>query len=263
MGLLRERLRAISYGGGTQSTALLVLAAQGEIDFPLALMADVGADSENPDTITYVHDVAMPYAEANGIELAIVQRRRRTGEPVTLLADLMRPTRSINIPMRMANGAPGNRNCTVEFKIKPIAKELKRRGATDENPAVIALGISVDEYQRMRSGGCYPLIERRIDRAGCEQIIRRAGLPVPPKSSCYFCPMFSLGQWRRQLQERPELFEQAAQLEDTLNERRSMLGKDAVYLTSRCVPLREAIVDDGQTSMFDGSTCDIGGYCHS
>jgi hypothetical protein len=41
-------VRAISYGGGVQSTALLVLAARREIDFPLAIFANVGDDSEHP-----------------------------------------------------------------------------------------------------------------------------------------------------------------------------------------------------------------------
>src|SRR5205814_1084051 len=34
----------------------------------------------------------------------------------------------------------------------------------------------------------YPLIEWGWDRAACEEAIRRAGLPVPPKSACFFCP---------------------------------------------------------------------------
>lgn len=262
-------IRAISYGGGVQSTALLVLAAQREIDFPLAIFANVGDDSENPATIAYFHEFAVPYAAANGIELVTIQRKRRNGDPITLMGQLMSANRSIDIPVRMANGAPGNRNCTAEFKIKPVAKELKRRGATKDDPAILALGISVDEYQRMRSESgiawerfAYPLIDRRIDRAGCEAIITRAGLPVPPKSSCYFCPYFSLAQRRRQLNEAPDLFERTAKLEDTLNERRAMLGKDQVYMTSRLIPLREAIIDDGQMDMFAPS-CDIGGYCHA
>lgn len=53
-------LRTISYGGGVQSTALLVLAATGRIDFTTFLMSNVGDDSEHPDTLTYVHDVAVP-----------------------------------------------------------------------------------------------------------------------------------------------------------------------------------------------------------
>lgn len=32
---MSDRIRAVSYGGGVQSTALLVLAAQRRIDFPL------------------------------------------------------------------------------------------------------------------------------------------------------------------------------------------------------------------------------------
>ena len=48
--------------------------------------------------------------------------------------------------------------------------------------AIVALGISVDEYQRMRSHSgiphetlTYPLIDRRIDRAACIGIIERVG----------------------------------------------------------------------------------------
>ena len=44
-------LRAVSYGGGVQSTALLVLAAERKIDFPLFVFANVGDRAENPDPI--------------------------------------------------------------------------------------------------------------------------------------------------------------------------------------------------------------------
>ena len=72
-------IRAISYGGGVQSTALLVLAAQGEIDYPVALFANTGDDSEHPATIRYLRDVAAPFAAAHGIELVELQRRKRDG----------------------------------------------------------------------------------------------------------------------------------------------------------------------------------------
>src|SRR3546814_10959171 len=35
---------------------------------------------------------------------------------------------------------------------RSVAKELKRRGATKEDPATVALGISVDEIQRAKPG---------------------------------------------------------------------------------------------------------------
>jgi hypothetical protein len=50
-------IRAFSYGGW-QSTAALVLAAQGHIDFRTFLFANVGDDSEHPATLAYIRDHA-------------------------------------------------------------------------------------------------------------------------------------------------------------------------------------------------------------
>jgi hypothetical protein len=265
-------IQALSYGGGVQSTAMLVLAAQGEIPHRLALFSNVGDDSEHPATLAYFHQVAMPYAEANGIELVELRKYRRTGESESLLQRLMRDDSSVGIPVRMSNsGAPGNRNCTLDFKIRVIAKELKRRGATKDDPADMALGISLDEYQRMRTESgipherlTYPLIDLRMSRQDCINLIESAGLPVPPKSSCWFCPFHSTSHWRRMLKDEPELFAQSADLERMLNERRRNLGKDPVWLTRFLRPLDEAVTDDGQLPLFDdGGSCDIAGYCHA
>lgn len=104
-------MRAFSFGGGVQSTAALVLAAQGRIDFPVFLFSNVGDDSEHPATLRYVREVAMPYAAAHGIQLEELHRLVR-GERRTLMQQLQGSARSLDIPVRMANGAPGNRNCT-------------------------------------------------------------------------------------------------------------------------------------------------------
>lgn len=58
----------------------------------------------------------------------------------------------------------------------------------------------------------------------------------------------------------PELFERSCQLEDTLNARRSALGKDPVYLTRLNKPLRKA-VDPGVQLLplaSDDGPCDSG-----
>jgi hypothetical protein len=89
----KHKLRVVSYGGGVQSTALLVLAAPRVIDFPVFLMANVGHDSEDPDTPAYLHRYAQPYAENHGIQLQVIDRRRprrhagnatRTADPTRL-----------------------------------------------------------------------------------------------------------------------------------------------------------------------------------
>jgi hypothetical protein len=333
-------LRSISYGGGVQSTALLVLAAQGRIDFPLFLMANVGDDSEHPDTLAYVRDVAMPYAAEHDIEMVMLDRLRRDGSTETLWGRLMdqrpcrncrgtgsvftnhhddetRPcgvcggsgkvdSRSLPIPVRMSNGAPGNRSCTADFKIRVIGKELKRRGArgpkrcsahspciedgSDDvycgpvphdcsdcdpgNVATIGIGISLDEIQRANARKVephervvYPLIGigeetgLKMRRDDCIRLIRESGLPVPPKSSCFFCPLHRPTAWADLHRERPDLFARSVELEETLNRRRDARGKDHVFLTRYGRPLADVIdTDQALLPMFDPAdgACDSG-----
>ncbi|MFJ6212175.1 phosphoadenosine phosphosulfate reductase [Streptomyces sp. NPDC092296] len=264
-------LRSFSFGGGVQSTAALVLAATGRIDFRLFLFANVGFDSENPATLEYIERYARPYAEAHGIELVELDRVMvRSGERRTLLGELTREgSKSLKIPVRMSNGAPGTRSCTADYKIQVIARELKRRGATDQAPATVGIGISVDEIHRANRRRCepheriaYPLLDLGIRRTDCTRIIRDAGLPVPPKSSCWFCPFKRAESWHEMRRSEPELFEKSCQLEELLNRRRDQLGKDHVFLTRFAKPLREAI-PDGVDTLFDLEDDGGEGLCDS
>lgn len=242
--------RLFSFGGGVQSVACLVLAAQGKIDFKTFVFANVGDNSENPETIQYLNEVVLPYAEKHGIEVIEVQRVSRDGRKMDIYDRLLETKRSIDIPVRMSNGAPGRRSCTIEFKIKPVAKYHKKLGATKDNPGVLGIGISMDEFQRMRSKSSvewqvleYPLIDLKLDRSACKQLIADAGLPVPPKSSCWFCPYHTLGSWRQLQANNPALYNKAVELEELINKRRESLGKDPVWFSSRAVPLPMAVGD--------------------
>jgi 3'-phosphoadenosine 5'-phosphosulfate sulfotransferase (PAPS reductase)/FAD synthetase len=73
-----------SCGGGVQSTACLVLAAQGRIPYRTFVFANVGNQAESPDTIEYIPKVLKPYAAKHGIEWVDLQRKRRDGTPVDL-----------------------------------------------------------------------------------------------------------------------------------------------------------------------------------
>lgn len=262
-------IRAFSYGGGVQSTAALVLAARGEIDFPDFVFANVGDDSEHPKTLVYVEQVAKPYAAAHGITVVQVGREGRRGAPKTLYRLLTTASSaSVDIPVRMSgSGAVGRRGCTGNFKIRPIASWLKRRGASDAIPGVLGLGISLDEYERMRSESGYahyaleyPLIDRRLNRAACQRIITAAGLPTPTKSACWFCPFHRRADWLRMRREEPALFARAADLERTLNDRRARLGKDPVWFTDRLQPLEVAIGDQMTLDEAMGDACESG-FC--
>lgn len=270
----REIINIISYGGGVQSTALLVLASQGVINYSTFIFCNVGDDSEHPDTLRYVREVAMPYAEARGIELIELHKTRRDGERETLYQRLTRPeSRSVPIPVRMQNGAPGRRACTVDFKIRLVNRWLKQQGAAKQG-ARVGLGISLDEIGRMKPNldprtqwkeNTFPLlleVPAPLTRADCIRVIAEAGLPIPPKSSCWFCPFHRLSVWQEMRQHQPTLFEKAVALEVLLNERRCALGKDPVWLTAKGRPLDEVTTKIEQPSLFDETewTCDTG-FC--
>lgn len=237
------------------------------IDFPIFLFCNVGDDSEHPDTLRYVNEIAIPYAQSQGVELIELRYTRRDGRQPTLYGEVMGDNRSIDIPMYLSGGSPGNRNCTKTFKVKVVDRWIKAHGASSETPAIIGLGISLDEYQRMRTDNprelfkhkAYPLIDLWLTRQDCMNIIDRAGLPIPPKSSCWFCPYHSLKQWRRLKEHTPDLFAAAVDLEHKVNEKRARLGRDEMRLCYNLIPLEKAI-QHSQLDMFDGDACESG-FC--
>jgi hypothetical protein len=269
-------LITISYGGGVQSTAMVVLATQGRLgyDVDAALFANVGDDSEHPATLDYVRNVAIPWAAERGLPVHELRKTNRTGEPSRGLwahivdhdnpATLREP-----IPVRGMNGAPLSRSCTLDWKVKVVGKWLKHKGASADDPATVCIGISTDEITRVSNKRAmpyerpvYPLIDLGLDRSACQQVIKDAGLPVPPKSSCYFCPFHRPQMWAEMRRDEPELFWKAADLEATLIARRAALGKDPVYLTRFAKPLPQAIAEaqDMLPLSPDTDTCDEG-YC--
>lgn len=272
-------MKVFSFGGGVQSTAALVLAARGELEADAFLFANVGDDTENPDTLRYVREATMPYAGAHGIKLIEIQRRRRDGSRETLYQRLTKPTsRSIGIPAHIGEaGAPGRRTCTQDFKIQVVAGWCWINGARRTKPATTMLGISLDEFQRMRTDSgktytrlAYPLIDRRLTREACHRIITGAGLPTPPKSSCWFCPYHTVAAWRRLAVEHPDLWQKAIALEDMLSERAKVIHAhrtnyegehERVYLSSTRRPLPMlASAQDIQVPLFEGDACESG-YC--
>ena len=272
------QLRIFSSGGGKQSIAALVLSAQGAIDFPIHVFCNVGADSENPETLRYLEEYAKPYAEDKNITFReiITKKGRKPAKGIndtrpqeTVYNRAMTHATAVNIPVFFqGSGAPGRRNCTTDFKIKQVNRVARELGATDTNPAIIGIGISIDEFQRMSSDNPYtphvrkehPLIDLRLTRADCEAIIRRAGLPVPPKSSCYFCPFHSMATWQELKRKQPDLFGKAVEMEREMNKKRANIGKDYVFLTRKLRPLDQVIGD--QIDMFDDSddACESG-FC--
>lgn len=108
---------------------------------------------------------------------------------------------------------PGfKRWCTVQFKVVPLTRYYQK-------PCFEMVGFSTDETHRAvlrcKDGieRRYPLIEREISRSGCIELIKAHGLPVPPKSGCFFYPYQQREQWKKLRRNHPDLWCKARQLE--------------------------------------------------
>lgn len=270
-------MQVVSYGGGTQSTALLVLAARGELDVQTFLFANVGQDSEAKHTLDYLEQVAKPFAAQHGIALHELAFTRKDGTQETLYQRMTKPgSKSIPIPVRLTSGAPAFRACTTDWKIKVIAKWLKQHGATPTDPACVSLGISRDESDRVKDSQIawiqnrFPLLfdysgdevtfrAQMLSRADCMHVIESAGLPLPGKSACSFCPYTKMREWREMRKNDPTEFERVARLEELMNERRTAKGK--VYLTDKLMPLRQAVTLSDQGNLFEAEPSCDSGFC--
>ena len=83
----------------------------------------------------------------------------------------------------------------------------------------------------------WPLIERRMRRADCEQYLREHNLPVPPPSSCVICPFKSVERWRMTA---PLNFEAACRFdEETRHNQLDGMDGGELFISNTLKPLRE------------------------
>jgi hypothetical protein len=248
-----DQMRIISFGGGVQTVALAVLTVQRIIPSWMrathAVFADTGG--EVPETYACLEMLA-PWLEKERVPLAIVSAGN--------LYDYCLERRIL--PVAFGQGKTRRRFCTEKFKVRVVNRWLRSQGC---KRATVQLGISWDEIQRMGSSkrkwvtNEFPLIDLGLNREDCHEVLRRAGLPEPVKSACFFCPMQDGARWRRLSDRHPDLFELAVQMEEAACARRVELGKKPLYLSYGRRPLREFVLAmDGVAGLDEG---ECSGYC--
>jgi hypothetical protein len=164
-----------------------------------------------------------------------------------------------------------SRTCTRPYKITPVGKEIRRLlGVTEKGQRVPKgttveqwMGISLDEYQRMRTNELkyitnrYPLIDKRMTRWDCLVWLHKHGYSEPPKSSCLCCPYKGNAQWREIRDKTPSEWADVVAFDHAI--RRGLPGVTGeVFLHSSMMPLDEVDLstpeDHGQLSLF-GNEC--------
>jgi len=243
-------MKVLSFGGGNQTTALAVLWAKGIIDVDVAAFADTGDETD----ATYAHiETVRRWLAGYGKTIETVRAAK-----LPTLREYVKE-RSTPIPVILDAGI-GHRQCTSRWKIEPVQKLAKTLAAGAH--VYMIVGISVDEPWRIKQAPEpwitreYPLVERRITKAGCREIAAAAGLPEAPKSACFYCPLQSMDRWRWLEAEEPAKFADAVELEDVINARRSAKGQPPAYMTSARIPLRQVRTAGSMLPGLFGNECE-------
>lgn len=204
----------VNFGGGVNSTALLLILHDRGIRPDWVLFSDTG--SERPETYENVERVAA-WSREVGFPFETVRWVRRTGEFESVHANALRTG-------YLPSKAYGYSGCTYKWKIQPMAKWRKAHGF---ETSVVAIGYDAGEKRRVQKvvKACssaeydpslallwYPLIAWEIDRTACEAVITARGWTTV-KSSCFLCPHMREDEWQSLRTEHPNLFQVALDVE--------------------------------------------------
>ena len=189
-----EMNQYLSFGGGVNSTALLVLLTEQGEKFE-TIFVNHGGDY--PDT--YKH----------------VEYLRDQGFKITELIPDVEGFNTIYDYSIAKQILPSFRFrwCTDKFKIRQI-------NAYTLTPCVMFIGFDYGELKRLFKNKSdqitnkYPLIDAKMDRTACIDLIRDHGLKIPPKSGCYFCPFMHKIEIRELFLNHRNLYDMALKMEE-------------------------------------------------
>lgn len=191
-----------SYGGGRDSTAMLIEKVRRRERVDAILFANVGSEKRATYDFLPIFD-------------AWLRRHDYPGITTVNYSPLRAPYRTLEGNMVKNATLPGaalnQHTCAMKFKIEPQNKWTRRWKPAQEawargEKVVKLIGFEAGETHRLKRADArahsgkadpkeaarfeyvMPLMDWGYTLEDCIEIIKSAGLPVPPKSACYFCP---------------------------------------------------------------------------
>lgn len=281
-------LKILSLGLGVQSTAIYFQSCMGilpRLDY--AIFADPGREKKK--TYEYLEFLQDWKDKNNGIPIIVRSDKNLYQDILTKHTSEKLRFSSIPAYTLGEDGLTGmlRRQCTGEYKIAVVDKAIRelyglpkggRRPITE-----VWKGITVDEADRMNLATevwkwqVYPYCGyewhkslpkgyRRLEGARVQTrqdivswYIENA-LPIPPKSSCVFCPYQSEQAWNEIKINEPEDFEAACLVDDAIRNSRKQGVHRPVYLHESLTPLRDVKFDLTKPDLFSG---ECSGGCHT
>jgi len=179
----------VSFGGGSNSAAVLINMVKHQIIPDEILFSDTGG--EHPHTYQFIDVFNQWLISKNFPSIKILKYTNKNGDVLTLEQDCINNN---TIPPI----AFGWKTCSQKFKIQPIEKYLKAKYPNEK--IQMWVGFDSGEERRIKANpnenfeNYYPLIEWGWNREKCIEVIDKAGLPKAGKSSCFFCPNMKLNE---------------------------------------------------------------------
>ena len=270
----KKHIHVLSYGGGTQSTAMLIMALEGEINGVVPdyiIFSDTGWEPQN--IYDWTEKVNNYIKEKYNREIIYTNGGN-------IRTDLIRAategTRVASLPFFTLDedGKKGMvmRQCTGNYKINPVKRKVRdllgyKPGQRVKEVVHMWKGISTDEIQRVKPiadkwiEAEHPLVEIvNVDRSACIAYVERTGLGTPAKSSCIGCPFHDDQTWLELKRNDPKSFEDACYVDDLIRTMPKLKSK--CFLHKSCKPLREVDLNEDQISFFDDDfTNECEGFC--
>jgi|688.fasta_scaffold254745_4 hypothetical protein len=277
-------LRVLNLGAGVQSTTLYLWAVDKQLDVDLAIFADTGDEPVRVyKHLDMLRGLAGPQIEIVKISDISLGEQLQSG----MNAD---GTRHISIPayLQGENGEPaaalGRRQCTAEYKIKPIDKRIRelvglqkyQRSKTELVTQIF--GLSFDEPKRVANtkdrfravswaNAEFPLFDEFMTRADCVEYLQKR-LPgyMVPRSACVYCPFHSDAEWLA-VKENPEDWAKALKVDAIIRQDGAACNSQMrmkQYLHKSCKPLDQVEFKQSapdRQARFDFSTMDCEGMC--
>jgi len=249
----------VSYGMGKNSTALLIECVKRGIMVDLILSADTGGEKQ--ETYDY-RDMFNCWLKSQGFpEIVIVKKVDKDGKIMTLeqncLENQMLPAL-----------AYGYKKCSLKFKVEPQDKYVNNWAPTKEcwkagQKVVKFIGYHWDEWERAEGHDedkkyiyRYPLIVWEMGQADCIESIKSVGLPIPPKSSCFYCPSMRKPEIIDLKIKHPELLERALKIEKNAEPNLiSVKGLGREWSWNKFIESGVGVMDDMFPDTYTGTPC--------
>lgn len=211
-------LRVVSFGGGVNSTAMLIGMLERGDKPDAILFADTGG--EKPATYEHV-EVMKRWCVDNGFP-EMTRVSYSTSRHGTLENECLN---NGTLPSK----AFGFGGCSQKWKRYPMDRWIDRWEPANERwergeKVARLIGIHAGETRRGKIPDDnkftyrFPLREWGWGQAECEASIVRHGMSIPVKSACFFCPAMRKAEVIALAKEHPDLFERAVELERNAKE---------------------------------------------